>query len=66
MEKQKLIRKVQNGKESGFTLLEYVAGATVIITVVFVGFNAMGKNLGEFFAGVGTWVTSFTPGTAKS
>jgi len=61
MEKQKLIKKIRNGKEEGFTLLEYVAGAAVILSVVMIGLNAMGGGLSAFFTNVGTWAGAVTP-----
>jgi len=58
------IRKDQRG----FSLLEYVAGATVIAAIVFVALNAFGDNLATLFDALGNWVTdradeiSTTPG----
>lgn len=58
MNKQTLfsLRKAKN--EEGFTLLEYAAGAAVILTLVVVGLNAMGTNLSGFFTNVGTWAAN--------
>ena len=47
-------------KEQGFTLLEYCAGAAVLISIVYGGLTIMGGNLKEFFVGVGTWVGTKT------
>ena len=50
--------KKVNKTIKGFTLLEYAAGAAVILTVVMVGLNAMGGNLSTFFTNLGTWATN--------
>ncbi len=45
------------GKQAGYTLLEYVAGASILLAVVYFGLNQMGQGLREFFVGVGSWAT---------
>ena len=55
------MKSKNNKNEQGFTLLEYAAGAAVLISVVFVGLSAMGQNLDTFFDGVATWLTNQTP-----
>jgi len=47
-------------KEEGFTLLEYCAGAAVLIGIVYAGLSVMGTSLSDFFKGVGTWVGTKT------
>lgn len=47
--------------ESGFTLLEYCAGAAVLVAIVYVGLELLGTNLSEFFVGLGQWVSARTP-----
>ncbi|MCB0333711.1 MAG: Flp family type IVb pilin [Bdellovibrionales bacterium] len=58
MNKQTLFSLRKAKKEEGFTLLEYAAGAAVILTLVVVGLNAMGTSLSGFFTNVGTWATN--------
>jgi len=57
---EKMKKKIVNIRKDqrGFSLLEYVAGATVIAAIVFVALNAFGGNLAELFAALGEWVTS--------
>lgn len=56
MKKKQPLVRVRKGEE-GFTLLEYVAGATVIAGVVWMAVSAMGGNLGAFFDRLGQWAT---------
>lgn len=44
--------------EKGFTLLEYCAGAAVLVTLVYGAFNALGGNLQGFFQALGEWVAN--------
>ncbi len=58
---KKLIEIKRRGSdESGFTLLEYCAGAAVIIGVVWVALDTMGGNLGDFLKAVGDWADKRT------
>jgi len=41
--------------ERGFTLLEYCAGAAVIVVVLYTGMNTMGEGIRDFMNGIGTW-----------
>ena len=41
--------------EQGFTLLEYCAGAAVVMLLVYTGMRAMGTSVGQFFGSIGTW-----------
>ncbi len=41
--------------ERGFTLLEYCAGAVVLLTIVYVAMRGMGDNLGSFMTAIGDW-----------
>jgi hypothetical protein len=45
----------KNKKQKGFTLLEYTAGAAVIIGVVWVAVNAMGGSLRDVFDAISRW-----------
>ncbi len=60
MNKQTLfsLRKAKN--EEGFTLLEYAAGAAVLLGIVVASLNIMGGQLGGFFEGVGNWAADNT------
>ena len=42
-------------KQSGFTLLEYTAGAAVIIGIVFLAVNTMGHSLADVFSAIAGW-----------
>jgi len=44
--------------ERGFTLLEYCAGAVVLLTIVYVAMRGMGENLGGFMTAIGDWASS--------
>ena len=44
-----------NKKQNGFTLLEYTAGAAVIIGVVWLAVNTMGNSLKDVFLAISTW-----------
>lgn len=46
---------IEKRAERGFTLLEYCAGAVVMLTVVYVAMRGMGSNLGDFLAAIGDW-----------
>ena len=48
-------------RERGFTLLEYCAGAAVLIAVVYVGMDAFGQSLSAYFVALGTWLTNHQP-----
>ena len=45
----------KTSREAGFTLLEYCAGAAVVIAVIWVGFRAMGDDIGDYLKGIGEW-----------
>jgi hypothetical protein len=49
------MKKIKNRKSAGFTLLEYCAGAAVVLSVVYVAFSTMGGNLSVLMESVGTW-----------
>jgi len=53
---QKNNKKRFLGKEEGFTLLEYAAGAAILIATVYVGMTAFGGSLQGFFVKLGDWV----------
>ena len=53
------INLVRTGKKSerGFTILEYCAGAVVVMVVLWTAFDALGGNIKEFMEGVGGWLS---------
>ena len=54
----KLISFRGKKKDSGYTLLEYCAGAAVIIGVLYGALNTLGGNLSSFLGAIGTWATT--------
>ena len=50
-----LIHTQKNKLEKGFTLLEYCAGAVVMLTIVYVAMRGMGTNLADFMSAIGEW-----------
>ena len=48
-------RKQSYKKQKGYTLLEYAAGATVLMSLLYGGLNAMGNGIQDLMAGIGTW-----------
>jgi len=57
--KEKLIciRK-KGGEESGYTLLEYCAGAAIIAGVLWGALSLMGENLGGLLDSIGQWAVA--------
>lgn len=45
-------------RQAGFTLLEYAAGAAVLLGVVWAGMNAMGTGVNNLLSSVGSWADS--------
>lgn len=43
--------------EKGFTLLEYCAGAAVLLAIVYVGLSALGTSMQQFLTNIGGWLT---------
>lgn len=43
--------------QKGFTLLEYAAGAAVLIGVVYGAMGAFGGGLNDFYVGLGNWAS---------
>lgn len=56
MEKQtyKLL-SLHKRKEGGYTLLEYCAGASVILIIVWAALNQMGASVGGLLNSIGAW-----------
>jgi hypothetical protein len=49
------MRTAKNKNEKGYTLLEYCAGAVVVVTLVYQGLNGLGGDLKSFLEGIGSW-----------
>lgn len=52
-----LVIVAEKKAEKGFTLLEYCAGAVVLLTIVYVAMRGMGTNLADFMTAIGEWST---------
>lgn len=46
----------RNRNESGFALLEYAAGAAVVVGVMYVALNALGTSTSTYLGAVGNWL----------
>ncbi len=53
---QEKITKKKRSK-AGYTLLEYSAGAAILMGILYTGLNAMGTGVKNLLNGVGTWAT---------
>jgi Flp pilus assembly pilin Flp len=51
----------QRKQERGYTLLEYCAGAAIIVTVLYTALNGLGDQLSQFLGNIGTWAVSHAP-----
>jgi Flp pilus assembly pilin Flp len=49
------MRTAKNKNEKGYTLLEYCAGAVIVVTLVYQGLNTLGGDLKQFLTGIGEW-----------
>lgn len=50
--------RTQRGTEEGFTLLEYCAGAAVLLTIVWLGLTTMGTGVQTLLIRIGDWATA--------
>lgn len=48
----------RNNKRKGYTLLEYAAGAAVLMGILYAGLNTMGSGVRDLLDGVGQWASS--------
>jgi Flp pilus assembly pilin Flp len=55
------MRTSKNKGEKGYTLLEYCAGAAIIVTVLYTALNGLGDQLSSFLGNIGTWAVSHSP-----
>lgn len=58
MTNKKQIRMRNRRKESAFTLLEYCAGAAVLMVLIWGAINAMGGNVADLLDSIGNWASS--------
>ncbi len=49
---------VKARKQRGFALLEYCAGASVILVIIWVALNALGTNMSDLLSSIGGWATN--------
>jgi hypothetical protein len=56
MEKKQLIQKIK--KQRGYTLLEYAAGAAVLMGLLYLGVQAMGGGIQDLLTSIGEWARS--------
>lgn len=50
----------ENKKQSGYTLLEYAAGAALLVSLLYAGINIMGGGIESLLTGIGNWASSQT------
>lgn len=55
-----LVKRIKTGKQKGYTLLEYCAGAAIIAGVVWVALETLGGNLSGLLEGIGQWAVRRT------
>lgn len=51
-------RLMRSRKEKGFSLLEYCAGAAVILVTIWGALTIMGGNIDTLLRSIGTWATT--------
>jgi Flp pilus assembly pilin Flp len=59
------MNKKNRKDESGYTLLEYCAGAAIIAGILWTALNALGGNLSDLLEAVGQWAQRRTQGIAN-
>ncbi len=53
-------------KQRGLALLEYCAGAAVIVAVIWGAMNTMGGSISDLFGRIGNWAEGQLPGDGGS
>jgi Flp pilus assembly pilin Flp len=53
----KSLVRIKKNNEAGITLLEYCAGAAVLITLLYAGMVTMGGSVEGLFNAIGGWAT---------
>ena len=51
------MRTAKNKNEKGYTLLEYCAGAAVVVSVLYTALNGMGTKVAGFMDNIGGWAS---------
>lgn len=54
------MKNIKRKKQKGYTLLEYSAGAAILMGILYVGVNAMGSGIKDLMTGVGSWASQQT------
>lgn len=52
------MRTAKNKHQKGYTLLEYCAGAAIVVTVLYGALDTLGGNVSKFLGGIGTWAAA--------
>ena len=55
------MKTCKRNRERGYTLLEYCAGAAIVVTVLYTALNGLGDQLSQFLGNIGTWAVSHSP-----
>lgn len=58
MRKKLIGIKRRNKRESGYTLLEYCAGAAIITTVLWTALTTLGADISGLLTKIGGWATA--------
>jgi hypothetical protein len=59
------MRTAKNKNEKGYTLLEYCAGAAIVVSVLYGALNTLGGDLKLFLGKIGTWAKNVEVGQPK-
>jgi hypothetical protein len=54
------MRTAKNKNEKGYTLLEYCAGAAVVVGALYGSLSTLGTELDKFMGGIGGWAQKRT------
>ena len=56
------MRTAKNKHEKGYTLLEYCAGAAIVVTTLYLALGNLGTQLSGFLGRIGGWASGITVG----
>lgn len=59
------MRTAKNKNEKGYTLLEYCAGAAIVVSVLYGALNTLGKDLKTFLGKIGDWAKNIEVAQSK-
>ena len=51
-------KRNRKNNRRGYTLLEYSAGAAILMGILYTGLNSMGTGIKDLLNGVGVWATA--------